>query len=200
MYRLKSVAIKIHPMIKKSDKPDMNENFGPNSKYGGGSDQDIDEILESLGMNDKITDTSIETPIGDEQTFDEILESLGMKDKIIETSIETPTGSEQTFNEILESLGMRDKITETPTLSISKMTNDKIAKNIETPLLRSDHSQPHKEQQVQSSSKQRKNRTKEKSKKRKSAKERRKWRSKINNGKESREHQNEQKEKENSFY
>ena len=144
MYRLKSVALKIHPMIKKSDKPDMNENFEPNSKYGGGSDQVFDEILESLGM--------------------------------------------------------RDKITETPTFSISKMTNDKIAKNIETPLLRSDHTQSHKEQQVQSSSKQRKNRTKEKRKKRKSAKERRKWRSKINKGKESREHQNEQKEKENSFY
>merc|ERR1711872_1106625 len=58
-----------------------------------------------------------------------------------------------------------DKITETPTLSISKMTNDKIAKNIETPLLISDHSQPHKEQQVQSSSKQRKSWTKEKEKK-----------------------------------
>ena len=71
-------------------------------------------------------------------------------------------------------IGMRDKITETPTFSISKMTNDKIAKNIETPLLRSDHSQSHKEQQVQSSSKQRKNRTKERRKKRKSAKERRK--------------------------
>ena len=143
---------------KESNKPEMNENFGPDSKYGGGSDQDIDEILESLGMKDKTTETSIETPTGSDQDIDEILESLGMKDKITETSIETPTGSEQTFNEILESLGMRDKITETPTLSISKMTNDKIAKNIETPLLISDHSQPHKEQQVQSSSKQRKSR------------------------------------------
>ena len=153
---------------KESNKPEMNENFGPDSKYGGGSDQDIDEILESLGMKDKIT----------------------------ETSIETPTGSEQTFNEILESLGMRDKITETPTLSISKMTNDKIAKNIETPLLISDHSQPHKEQQVQSSSKQRKSRTKEKRKKRKSAKERRKWKTKSNIENESRKHLNEQKEQE----